>query len=410
MHHCPVTGLPITERSQWSIDSPKGDYTKKFTLIGNDIIRVEKHARHGIILEHLDQASLSALVREEKISGKPLHLMIDCTNIADFSYSYKKDFTSVIYNWNPDFRVVVFYNISPGIRLQLEMFRSIAPQGLTFILSGNYAEAISAIMDFKSGKTPEETATGEARADLEPFIREEFLSSLARMAWLKMFDQQIYLPPETHASYPFFKALEAIQGDFKAIEIEHETLLERTLEDCRRQLAQKTTALNAQIELNRKNVQQFREEKFSLASRLSSNDLESTRISTANAEKTSALKTLCELIANLEIDPGIKQKISTCCLNLVETGQKEAQLNTDLTEADSTFISMLQKRHPNLNQRELRICLLIKLDYSSRDISRLMGLSVRGIESTRYRIHRKIGIDKHRSLKTYLTNLPITVY
>ena len=407
MHHCPVTGLTITERSQWSFDSPKGDYTKKFTLIGNDIIHVEKSARNGIILEHLDQASLSALVREEKLSGKPLHLMIDCTNISGFSYSYKKDFTGIIYNWNPDFRLVVFYNISPGIKLQLEMFRSIAPQGLTFIMSGNYETAISAIMEFKSGKTPAESTAGETRTDAEPFIKEEFLSALARMAWLKMFDQQIYLPPETHASYPFFKALETIQGDFKAIEVEHEAILERTLEDCRRQLALKTTALNAQIELNRKNVQQFREEKFTMASKLSSHDLESTRISTANAEKTSTLKTLCELIASLDVDPSMKQRISSCCLNLVETGQKEAQLNTELTEADSTFISMLQKRHPNLNQRELRICLLIKLDYSSRDISRLMGLSVRGIESTRYRIHRKMDIDKHRSLKTYLTNLPI---
>ncbi|NTV02969.1 MAG: hypothetical protein HGB04_09365 [Chlorobiaceae bacterium] len=406
MHHCPVTGLPITERSQWSFDSPKGDYTKKFTLIGNDIIHVQKSARHGIILEHLDQATLSALIREEKLSGKQLHLLIDCTNIVGFSYAYKKEFTSLIYNWNPDFRIVVFYNIDPGIRLQLDMFRSIAPHGLAFILSGNYEEAISFIMGFKSGKMRDE-ATGESRGGQDPLVRVEFLSTLARMAWLKMFDQQIYLPSETHASYPFFKALEVIQGDFKSMEAEHDLILNQTLEDCRRQLAQKTTALNAQIELNRKNARQFREEKLALASRVSSHDLESTRISTANAEKTSTLKTLCELIADLDAEPQIKQKLSSCCLNLVETGRKEAQLNTELTEADSAFISMLQKKHPNLNQRELRICLLIKLDYNSRDISRMMGLSVRGIESTRYRLHRKIGIEKHRSLKTYLTNLPV---
>ncbi|NTU68166.1 MAG: hypothetical protein HGB02_04710 [Chlorobiaceae bacterium] len=409
MHQCPVTGLPITERSQWSFDSPKGDYTKKFTLIGKDIIHVEKSANHGIVLEHLDQATLSVLVKEEKLSGKPLHILIDCTNIAGFNYAYKKEFTNIIFNWNPDFKIVVFYNIDPEIRLQLEMLRSIAPHGLTFVMSDTYEEAISGIMAFKSGKTPEVDGR-ETRGGQDPLIRAEFLSTLARMAWLKMFDQQIYLPPETHVSWLFFKALEAIQGDFKAMELEHETILDRAVDDCRHQLAQKTTALNAQIELNRKNAQQFREERLALASRVSTHDFESTRISMANAEKTSALKNLCELIADLDADPQIKQKLTSYCLNLVETGQKEQQLNTELTEADTAFISMLQKKHPNLNQRELRICLLIKLDYNSRDISRMMGLSVRGIESTRYRLHRKIGIDKHRSMKTYLTNLPIANY
>ena len=405
MQHCPVTGLPITERSQWSFDSPKGDYTKKFTLIGNDIIHVEKSARHGIILEHLDLGTLTSLVREEKLSGKPLHLMIDCKNIVGLSYSYKKEFTQLIYNWNPDFRMVVFYDIEPVLRLQLEMFRSIAPHSLAFILTGTYEEAVTAIMGFKSGKPPAE-ACDEQRS-LEPQVKAEFLSTLARMAWLKMFDQQIYHPSESHPTSPFFKALEAVQGDFKAMELEHESHMERALDECRKQLAQKTTALNAQIELNRKNSQQFREEKLAISSRLCSNDLESVRITTANAEKTSTLKTLCELIAGLDADPQVKQRLSSCCLSLVETGQKEKLLNTDLTEADSAFISMLQKKHPNLNQRELRICLLIKLDYNSREISRMMGLSVRGTESTRYRLHRKIGIDKHRSMKSYLMNLPM---
>lgn len=80
-------------------------------------------------------------------------------------------------------------------------------------------------------------------------------------------------------------------------------------------------------------------------------------------------------------------------------------LNTELTETDSTFISKLQKKHPDLNQRELRISLLIKLDYHSREIARTLGLSTRGIESVRYRLHKKIGLNKHQSLKKYLTDL-----
>ena len=76
-----------------------------------------------------------------------------------------------------------------------------------------------------------------------------------------------------------------------------------------------------------------------------------------------------------------------------------------MTETDSAFISKLQKRHPDLNQRELRISLLIKLDYHSQEIARTLGLSTRGIESIRYRLHKKIGLSKHQSLKTYFTDV-----
>jgi DNA-binding CsgD family transcriptional regulator len=409
MKHCPVTGLPITEKNEWSITSQKEDYTKKFTLIGQDILHIGKHSNQNIVLEHLNQADLSGFIREEQLGGKSLHIMVDCSNVSGLRYSYKREFTDLIYNWNPDLKLVVAYNIDSAIRLQLEMFRSIAPHGLPFILADTYEDAITTVVNFKSGKEPEELLR-DPKTALELQIREEFLSMVARMAWLKMFDQQVYLPPEHHHAYPFFKAIEVIQNDFKAMELEYEMHNELALLECRERLSQKTTALNAQIELNKKNAQQFRDDKIALLSRLSSQDLESTRVSTANAEKSSTLKTLCELIADLDIDPRMKQKISSCCLTLVETGQKEKQLKTDLTEADSAFISRLQKRHPNLNQRELRISLLIKLDYNSRDISRLMGLSVRGIESIRYRLHRKIGIDKHRSLKTYLTNLSMDNY
>jgi len=114
---------------------------------------------------------------------------------------------------------------------------------------------------------------------------------------------------------------------------------------------------------------------------------------------------LSELIETLDLDPASSEKISESFAGLFDTSDKAALVNTELTETDSVFLSKLQKKHPNLNQRELRISLLIKLDYHSRDIARSLGLSTRGIESIRYRLHKKVGLDKHHSLKTYLMNM-----
>jgi len=74
-----------------------------------------------------------------------------------------------------------------------------------------------------------------------------------------------------------------------------------------------------------------------------------------------------------------------------------------------TLLSRLQKKHPNLNQRELRISLLVKLNYDTREIGRSVGISTRGMESIRYRMHKKLGLGKHQSIKTYLSDLAVTL-
>jgi len=90
---------------------------------------------------------------------------------------------------------------------------------------------------------------------------------------------------------------------------------------------------------------------------------------------------------------------------MIETELTEKRLKTELTAGDSEFLSKLQKKHPNLNQRELRVSLMVKLNYDTREIARSIGISTRGMESIRYRMHKKLGLDKHKSIKTYLSEL-----
>uniref|UniRef100_A4SGY8 HTH luxR-type domain-containing protein n=1 Tax=Chlorobium phaeovibrioides (strain DSM 265 / 1930) TaxID=290318 RepID=A4SGY8_CHLPM len=55
--------------------------------------------------------------------------------------------------------------------------------------------------------------------------------------------------------------------------------------------------------------------------------------------------------------------------------------------------------------RESIVCLFIKLGYDTREIARRVGISTRGMESVRFRLHKKIGREKHESLKMYLAGV-----
>jgi DNA-binding CsgD family transcriptional regulator len=166
--------------------------------------------------------------------------------------------------------------------------------------------------------------------------------------------------------------------------------------------------MNTEVIQNKRSTVDFEKEIAALTTRIATQDMELTRVSTAIAEKTTALRNLLNQIQELEIDPGVKGVMTDSCLNLIETETIEKRLNIELTETDSYFLSKLQKKHPNLNQRELRISLLVKLNYDTIEIARSVGISTRGMESIRYRMHKKLGLGKHQSIKTYLSDLSVS--
>jgi FixJ family two-component response regulator len=136
--------------------------------------------------------------------------------------------------------------------------------------------------------------------------------------------------------------------------------------------------------------------------------MELTRISTAITEKTNKLKEILQQISVLDLDPETKKKMMDSCLNMIDSQTIGKMLNTELTETDSTFLSKLQKKFPNLNQRDMRVLPLVRLNHDTRDIAQSIGISTRGMESIRYRLHKKLGLEKHQSIKTYLSDFAIS--
>ena len=98
---------------------------------------------------------------------------------------------------------------------------------------------------------------------------------------------------------------------------------------------------------NQKSTLDLEKEIAALKTRVATQDMELTRVSTAIAEKTNALRNLLDQIHALEIDANVKRLMTDSCLNLIETETIEKRLNIELTETDSFFLSKLQKKHPN---------------------------------------------------------------
>ena len=83
-----------------------------------------------------------------------------------------------------------------------------------------------------------------------------------------------------------------------------------------------------------------------------------------------------------------------------ENDWQKFQDNFDLVYDD--FLKRLGVQFPSLSQNDKRICAYLRMGLSSKDIAPLLGMTVRSVEMTRYRIRQKLGFSREDNLTDFL--------
>ncbi len=78
---------------------------------------------------------------------------------------------------------------------------------------------------------------------------------------------------------------------------------------------------------------------------------------------------------------------------------------TRFNELNDGFISKLVSRYPNLTPVEIRMCAMLRLQLSSKDIADLTNRSYRTIEYTRTNIRQKVGLKPGQNLTSHILNI-----
>lgn len=68
------------------------------------------------------------------------------------------------------------------------------------------------------------------------------------------------------------------------------------------------------------------------------------------------------------------------------------------------FFSRLTDRYPDLTPSDLRLCALLKLNLSSNDIASILNISSDSLRIARYRLRKKLGLEKNATLFSFLMN------
>lgn len=93
-------------------------------------------------------------------------------------------------------------------------------------------------------------------------------------------------------------------------------------------------------------------------------------------------------------------------LGQIETNMEhDDDLQAFQTTFDSVhhdFFSKLQEAYPELNSKDKLLCAYIKMNLLSKEIAPLMNISLRGVEISRYRLRKKLGLEEGENLTEFL--------
>ena len=170
-----------------------------------------------------------------------------------------------------------------------------------------------------------------------------------------------------------------------------------------RRLREQQTIINEQ----EKKLHQERENL--LQAEIEHKNRELTSIAMTLTQENEFKQHLVEGLENLKVTLGPSKKqeirqvngiVNTIRQNISNSSWEE--FRTYFDNVYSTFYSNLNERFPFLSQSEKKLCAMLKLGLSTKEISMLTYREVKSVESARNRLRKKMNLDPKTNLLTFL--------
>ena len=76
-----------------------------------------------------------------------------------------------------------------------------------------------------------------------------------------------------------------------------------------------------------------------------------------------------------------------------------------LKEMDKQFIQKAETMYPTLSRNDIRLMSLIRMGFSSGDISKMLNITMDSLHKSRYRLRKKLGLTGGQNLETFINTL-----
>ncbi len=130
------------------------------------------------------------------------------------------------------------------------------------------------------------------------------------------------------------------------------------------------------------------------------------------AGKSLSIAKQSEMIDNIEmilsnendinkVKSEIKKSIKINAINKHEWEIFENNLN----QINDEFIARLNNKYPKLTSKDIKLCIYLKMNLTSKEIAPLMNITFRGVELHRYRLRKKLDLNQEINLNVFMISI-----
>ncbi len=124
------------------------------------------------------------------------------------------------------------------------------------------------------------------------------------------------------------------------------------------------------------------------------------------AQTNAKLKELYDQVelfkSNVSIDQEESEKLKSHIKSQLIVNDDWQYFILNFEQVHPQFLSKLKKQHPNLSETDLKLCAYIRIGMSAKEIAQILSVQPDTVNTSRYRMRKKIGLNTGDSLEDYL--------
>jgi AraC family chitin signaling transcriptional activator len=161
-----------------------------------------------------------------------------------------------------------------------------------------------------------------------------------------------------------------------------------------------------QLEMTAENKLKIQEyEKHILEMQVQSKASEVAGKSLSIAKQSEMIESIQNILDNESDFNKLKSRIKNSIkINAINKNEWQS-FEKNLIQSHEDFVHRLTQKYPRLTSKDIKLCIYLKMNLSSKEIAPLMNISFRGVELHRYRLRKKLDLSQEESLSKFMINV-----
>jgi AraC family transcriptional regulator, chitin signaling transcriptional activator len=122
------------------------------------------------------------------------------------------------------------------------------------------------------------------------------------------------------------------------------------------------------------------------------------------SEMHEQLRGLKEMVKNDPSRQAVNDLIKKINLNL-DSDEYIRVFEANFERVHQEFFNQLKANFHDLTPKELQLCAFVRMNLTNKEIAAILNLSVRGIETARYRLRKRLGMSQEQDMSQFLDKL-----